>query len=323
VTPRTEVEPVRWGILGTGGINRKLLAGARLSSRVDVVAVASRDRERGARFAAEHRIPTVHGSYEDILADPHVEAVYIPLPNSLHHPWTMAALTAGKHVLCEKPYSRRPAEVEEAFDLAESKRLVLSEAFMWRHGPQTARLLELLPEIGELQLIRATFSYVLDDQADIRLMRELDGGSLMDVGCYCVSGARLLAGVEPELVFGQSAPGPTGVDIRFSGLLRFPTGVTAEFSSGFTAPHMGLEAIGSKGSIALPDPWHSRAGLLFHDGAEIRVQPIDPYKLELDNVSAAIRGDVEPLLGRADALGQARTIAALYDSADRGVAVTP
>jgi xylose dehydrogenase (NAD/NADP) len=314
---------VRWGILGTSGINRKLLAGARLSRQVEIVAVGSRDRERGARFAAEHRIPTVHGSYEDLLADPRVEAVYIPLPNSLHHGWTMAALATGKHVLCEKPYSRRPAEVEEAFDLADSNGLVLSEAFMWRHSPQTRRLLELLPGIGELQLIRATFSYVLDEPADIRLIPELHGGSLMDVGCYCVSGARLLAGAEPDLVFGQSVLGPTGVDVRFTGLLRFPTGVSAEFSSGFTAPHMSLEAIGSKGSIALPDPWHARAGLLFQDGAEIRVEPVDPYTLELEDVSAAIRGEGEPLLGRDDALGQARTIAALYESAERGVAVTP
>jgi predicted dehydrogenase len=314
---------VRWGILGTSGINRKLLAGARLASGVEIVAVGSRDHERAVRFAAEHRVPSVHGSYEDLLADPHVEAVYIPLPNSLHHPWTMAALAAGKHVLCEKPYTCRPAEVVEAFDLAESKGLVLSEGYMWRHSPQTRRLLELLPEIGELQLIRATFSYVLDDTADIRLLPELDGGSLMDVGCYCVSGARLLADAEPELVFGQSLLGPTEVDLRFTGLLRFPTGVTAEFTSGFTTPHMSLEAIGSKGSISLPDPWHARAGVLFREGAEIRVEPTDPYKLELENVSAAIRGEDEPLLGRADALGQARTIAALYDSADRGVAVAP
>jgi predicted dehydrogenase len=194
---------------------------------------------------------------------------------------------------------------------------------MWRHTPQTGRLLELLPEIGELQLIRATFSYVLDDATDIRLLPELDGGSLMDVGCYCVSGARLLAGVEPDLVFAQSVVGPTGVDLRLTGLMRFPTGVTAEFTCGFTAPHMSLEAIGSKGTISMPDPWHARAGLLFHEGKEIRVDPTDPYKLELENVSAAIRGESDPLLGRADALGQARTIAALYESADRGVAVAP
>ena len=158
--------------------------------------------ERAAAFAAEHGIARAHPSYDDLLEDPLVEAVYVCLPNALHHPWTMRALAARKHVLCEKPYSRRPDEVEAAFDLAERAGLVLSEAFMWRHHPQVRRLVELLPEIGRLETIRARFSFVLDDPADIRLRADLDGGSLMDVGCYCVSGARLLAGEEPDLAFG-------------------------------------------------------------------------------------------------------------------------
>jgi predicted dehydrogenase len=312
---------IRWGILGTGDINRKLLRGARLSSEVEVVAVASRDPERAAAFAVEHGIPRSFGTYEAMLADPDTDAVYISLPNSLHHPWAMTALAAGKHVLCEKPYTRRPAEVDEAFDAADRAGLVLSEAFMWRHTRQTQRLIELLPRIGRLQTIRATFSFPLENPANIRLRADLDGGSLMDVGCYCVSASRLLAGEEPTSVYGTQEVGPTGVDVRFTGVLRFPGGVVAEFTSGFTTDHESLEAIGTTGSLRLTDPWHNRTGLIYHDGEEVRLDPGNPYQLELENVGAASRGEAPLRLGRADAMGQARTIAALYESAATGAEV--
>src|SRR5919197_167367 len=185
--------PVRWGILGTADINRKLLHGARLTDAVEVVAICSRTEERARDAAARFNIPRWHPSYDGLLTDPDVEAVYISVPNSLHHAWTMRALAAGKHVLCEKPYSRHPEEVDEAFGLAEARGLVLSEAFMWRHHPQAARLKELL------QTIRASFCFVLDDAPNIRLRPDLDGGALMDVGCYCVSGSRYAAGEEPDL----------------------------------------------------------------------------------------------------------------------------
>jgi xylose dehydrogenase (NAD/NADP) len=306
---------IRWGILGTGDINRKLLRGARLSSEVEVVAVASRDGERAAAFAAEHGIPRSFDTYEAMLDDRDVDAVYIPVPNSLHHPWTMTALAAGKHVLCEKPYTRHPADVDEAFDAADRAGLVLSEAFMWRHTRQTARLLELLSRIGRLQTIRATFSFVLENPANIRLRADLDGGSLMDVGCYCVSAARLLAGEEPAAVYGTQEVGPSGVDLRFTGVMRFPGGVVAEFTSGFTSFHESLEAIGTDGALRLTDPWHNVTGRIFHDDEEILLEPGNPYQLELENVGAAIRGEADPRLGRADALGQARAIEALYESA--------
>jgi xylose dehydrogenase (NAD/NADP) len=315
-------EPVRWGILGTGNINRKLLAGARQSEHLEVIAVGSRTVERARAHASEHRIPRAHGSYDELLEDGDVEAVYISLPNSLHHPWTLRALEAGKHVLCEKPYTRRSVEVDQAFDLAERSRLHLMEGFMWRHSPQTRRLLELLPEIGTLVTVRATFSWRLEDRTDIRVLPELDAGSLMDVGCYCVSGARLLAGAEPDRVYGESVRDENGTDWLFTGVLRFPSGVTAEFTSGFTTDHMGLEAIGSHGTIMLPDPWHATAGILIHDGREVRIDPTNPYRLELEDLSAAIRDGRRPSLGRRDALGQARTIEALYESAATTTSVT-
>jgi xylose dehydrogenase (NAD/NADP) len=310
--------PVRWGLLGTGHITRKLLAGAAATSTADVVAVGSRDGDRATAFAATNDIARAHDSYEALLADPEVDAVYISLPNSLHHPWTMHALAAGKHVLCEKPYSRRASEVDEAFDAADAAGLVLSEAFMWRHHPQVGVLRSIVSELGPLDLIRATFSFVLDDAADVRLRADLDGGSLMDVGCYCISGARTLAGEEPSEVLGIADLDETGVDRRFTGILRFPNGPVAEFSSGFTSNHRGLEAIGRDGSVLATDPWQSSPATIWRDGVQTILEPADPYTLELEDMAAAIRGERPALLGRADALGQARAIEALYRSAETG-----
>jgi predicted dehydrogenase len=314
--------PVRWGILGTGDINDRFLPGARLTDAVEIVAVGSRTPARAAAFAERHDIPRAHGTYEELLADPGVEAIYNALPNSLHHEWTIKALAAGKHVLCEKPYTRHAAEVDEAFDAADRAGLVLSEAFMWRHHPQARRLVESMPGIGELQAIRATFGYVQEGAADVRLRPDLDGGSLMDVGCYCVSGSRLIAGEEPDVVYGVALPGPTGVDIRFSGMLHFPSGVVAEFVSGFTSTHHTLEAIGSGGSLMLTNPWQGRPVSIVRDGVETQLDGENAYRLELEDVGRAIRGEGAPLLGRADATGQARTLDGLLRSAETGQPVT-
>jgi predicted dehydrogenase len=310
--------PVRWGILGTGDINDRFLPGARLTDAVEVVAVGSRTAARAATFAERHDIPRAHGTYEELLADPGVEAIYNALPNSLHHEWTLRSLAAGKHVLCEKPYTRHPAEVDEAFDAADRAGLVLSEAFMWRHHPQARRLVESLPGIGALQAIRATFGYVQEGAADVRLHPDLDGGSLMDVGCYCVSGSRLIAGEEPDVVYGIALTGPTGVDIRFTGLLHFPIGVVAEFTAGFTSTHHTLEAIGSGGSLVLTNPWQGQPVSIVRDGVETKLDGENAYRLELENVGRAIRGEGPPLLGREDAMGQARTLDGLLRSAETG-----
>ncbi len=318
---------VAWGILSTARINRPVLAGARGSTEVDVVAVASRDGARAESYAREHGIERSYGSYEALLADPDVEAVYVSLPNALHVPWTIRALEAGKHVFCEKPLTSRAHEAEAAFDAADRAGRILSEAFMYRHHPQTARFAELVREgaIGRLQLVRATFAFRLSDRGNVRLLPDLAGGSLHDVGCYCVSGARLLAG-EPERAYGEAVTGETGVDVRFTGMLRFPAGVQAELSCGFTIEHQGLEAIGDGGSLLAPDPWHCRLGVLElrragEDVERIHVEPADSYRLELEDVSRAIRAGSQPLLGREDALGQARVLEALLRSAADGVPV--
>jgi predicted dehydrogenase len=316
--------PVSWGFLSTARINRLVLAGARQSDRVAVVAVASRDQARADEYARANGIERAFGSYEALLADPAVEAVYISLPNSLHVEWSIRALEAGKHVLCEKPLSRRPAEVERAFAAADRAGRYLSEAFMYRHNPQTRRLEELVAEgaVGRLRLVRAAFSFPLRDERNVRLDPALDGGALMDVGCYCVSGARVLAG-EPERVFGEQVTGASGVDTLFAGTLRFPGHVVGQLDCAFTLPGRDeLEAIGDEGSIFVDDPWHCRRPVLLvrREGGEeaVRIEPVDSYRLELENLSDAIRGRAQPLLGREDALGQARAIDALYRSAEEG-----
>jgi D-xylose 1-dehydrogenase (NADP+, D-xylono-1,5-lactone-forming) len=318
---------VRFGILSTARINRLVLSGARESDRVEVTAVASRDRARAETYAREHGIERAYGSYEELLADPELDAVYNPLPNSMHVDWSIRALEAGKHVLCEKPLSRRPEDVERAFDVADRTGLLLSEAFMYRHNPQTARLKELVGggAIGELRVVRAAFSFTIQDPANIRLAADLDGGALMDVGCYCVNGSRFLAG-EPESVFGTSVT-EAGADTVFAATMSFPGDVIAQFDCGFRLPMRDeLEAVGSEGSLFLDDPWHCRTPVIEvrRDGEveRIELEPVDSYRLELENLADAIRGDGELLLGRADALPQARVIDALYRSAETNQAVS-
>ena len=313
---------VKWGIISTADINSKLLAGAAESDDVDVVAVASRDLTRAEEYARKWEIDSAYGTYDDLLADPGIEAVYIPLPNTMHSEWSIRALEAGKHVLCEKPFSRHIADVERAFDAAETTGLHLSEAFMYRHHPQTARLAELVASgaIGELRVIRTAFSYSLYDAENIRLRTDVEGGALMDVGCYCVSGARLLGG-EPESVLGAAHIGSSGTDWVFTGLMRFPGDVVALFDCGTSLPNRDeLEAIGTEGSLFLDDPWHCQKPVieLRRNGSveHIEIEAANPYRLELEDMNAAIRGERAPLLGRADALGQVRAIEALHRSAE-------
>ena len=319
---------VRWGVLSTARIGGALIAAARGSDAADVVAVASRSEAPAQAFAQLHGIPRAHGSYEALLADPDVEAVYVPLPNAMHVDWTLQALRAGKHVLCEKPMDRRPERVAAAFDAAEAAGLVLSEAYMYRHNPQTAALGELLGAgaIGDVRLVRASFSFALAGDGDVRLDPALDGGALMDVGCYCVSAARLVAGGEPVSVSAEVVSGPTGVDMRMAALLRFEGDVLATIDCGFDIPARDeLEVAGSEGRVLLDDPWHARRPrIVLERGIErevIKLKPVDSYRLELEDMAAAIAGERAPLLGREDAIGQARAIDALYRSAAEGRAV--
>ncbi len=315
---------VRLGVLSTARINELVLAGARQAPEVEVVAVASRETSRAEAYARDNGIARAHGSYEALLEDDEVEAVYISLPNSLHVEWSIRALAAGKHVLCEKPLAALPQDADRAFDAAASAGLILAEAFMYRHHPQTLRLKEEVERgsIGALRLIRGAFSFPLDDPDDPRLVSGMDGGSLMDVGCYCVNLARYLAG-EPERVFAKQQLNENGMDLRFAGTLAFADGVVAQFDSGLDLPErMSLEVVGADGSMEVRDPWHClepRIEIHRDGGIEaIETAPLDAYRLELEDFASAVRGERPPRLGREDAVAQAAAIAALHVAADRG-----
>jgi predicted dehydrogenase len=311
-------------LLSTAAINEALLGGARESELVRIVGVGSRDRARAEAYARERGLERAYGSYDELLADPEIDAVYVALPNALHVEWSIRALEAGKHVLSEKPLSRHPAEVERAFDAAERAGRILMEGFMYRHHPQTKKLKQLVDEgaIGELRLVRTQFSFMLDRPNDVRWDPELGGGALLDLGCYCVSGSRLLAG-EPEVVHAQQTLATTGADARFAATMRFPGGVLAHFDCAFDLPlRTELEAVGSEGSLFMPRPFVADdVDLELRRPDDVEQLPsvsANRYRCELENLSRAIRGEEEPLLGREESLAQARVLDALLRSAASG-----
>jgi D-xylose 1-dehydrogenase (NADP+, D-xylono-1,5-lactone-forming) len=323
------VRAIRLGLLSTANINREILAASTMTDRIGVVAVASRDGTRARAYAREQGIERAHGSYGDLLEDEGVDAVYISLPNGMHHEWTMSALAAGKHVLCEKPYTKHAAEVEEAWDAADDAGLVLMEGFMYRHHPQTAKLAEIVASgaIGRPVSIHAVFTFPLEDLGNVRAISELDGGALMDTGCYCVSGARLVAG-EPVSVLAEQVTGETGVDMAVHGTLRFPEDVVALIETSFRAPRrQHLQVVGEDGVVTVTAPFRvdwsgtltiarrAPGGVVASEQETIAVPDANSYRLQLDNLADAIEGRAQQLLGRADALGQARAIEALYRSA--------
>ncbi len=241
--------------MGTGRINRALITPLNISPRNKLLAVASRTFERAQAYAAEKGIEAAHGSYEALLADPEIDAVYISLPNNLHAEWSIKAAAAGKHVLCEKPLALSVEDVDRIEAAAHRYGVVIAEAFMYRHHPQTLRVVELIHEgaIGRLQLIRGGFTFMIERPEDIRLQPELGGGSIWDVGCYPISYARTAAGgIAPEEVFGWQETSPSGVDTAFFGQMRFPGGVVAQVDCGFNSEFRTvMDFIGDRGRITV------------------------------------------------------------------------
>ena len=249
---------VRWGILGCARITRRgLIPGIRASRRGTLRALSSRDLATARAWAEEFGVPRAYGSYEELLADPEVDAVYIPLPNELHRTWVTAAADAGKHVLCEKPLALDAAEARAMVAHCRARGVVLMEAFMWRHQPRTAALRRMVAEgvIGELRLVRSSFSFPIDP-GDWRLDPQRGGGALWDVGCYGVSTVRLFAGAEPETIKALARFGPTDVDLSLSAALRFPNGVLGQLDCSFEQPfRCTYELIGTRGVIEVPDAY--------------------------------------------------------------------
>jgi D-xylose 1-dehydrogenase (NADP+, D-xylono-1,5-lactone-forming) len=331
------VAKVRWGVLSTASIGRVLIEASRTATHAEVVAVASRDAGRARAFADALGLEASCGSYEELLASEAVDAVYVPLPVSLHAQWTVRALAAGKHVLCEKPLATSRSDAARCFDAAEAAGRHCVEGLMWRHHPQTTLARGLIADgaIGRLAYVRAALSVGVEP-GDIRRSVELGGGALGDLGCYCVSGIRLFAG-EPERVWAdQVRDGPDGVDLRLAATLRMAGDVLAQFDVGLDLTRRDeLELVGAEGRLTVPDPWLCRAAhlKLFRDG-DRELVPVDPdgalgltdperdvYRIELDTVSAALAGGGEPWFGRADAVAQAAALEALYRSAELGAPV--
>ena len=321
---------VRWGVLSTAGIARVVIEATGSAERARFVAVASRDAVRAREFADELGLPLSFGSYPELLASDEVDAVYVALPVSMHTEWTVKALQAGKHVLCEKPFATSAADAARCFDAAEAAGRACIVGFMYRHHPQTALARRLVAEgaIGVLAYIRAALT-VSVPAGDIRRSVELGGGALGDLGGYCLSAIRLFAG-EPERVYAERVlDGPAGVDLRFTAGLRLPDGVLAQFDTGLDLPRRDeLELIGTEGTLTVPDPWICRTGSvqLRRNGSvhELEADPSgafgltgsesDAYRLEFEAASAAILDGREPPFGRADAVAQEAAAEALRRS---------
>ena len=313
---------LRLALLTTAGINDAVLEAAGRSEEVEVLGAASRDPARAEAYAVERGLPRWWPSYDALLADDAVDAVYVALPNALHVEWSIRALEACKHVLCEKPLGRDPAAVGRAFETAERSGRLLMEAFMYRHHPQIKRVHELLDEgaIGELRLVRAQFDGTLGRPDDVRWVAELGGGALLDVGCYCVNALRFLAG-EPQLVYGDRTSTPAGVDLRFAATLRFGGGVLGLFDCALDVePRQVLEAVGSDGSILVRRPFTANVERVeVRRGGELElleIESVDRYALQLDNFARAIRGTEPPLLEAKESIAQARVLDALLRSAE-------
>ena len=296
----------------------------RLARRSELVAVASRDLGRADAHARAWSVPRAVAGYQALLDDSSIDAVYIPLPNTEHVPWTLAAIAAGKHVLCEKPLALDPGDVDRIARAAAVAGVVVEEGFMYRHEPLTARVQSLINDgaVGTVRSIVSGFTFALDTPHNIRLDPSLGGGSLWDVGSYPVTYAQLIAGHEPTMVFGTAHWHAVGVDDEFMGMLRFREGVTANVYAGFRAAYRTwLEILGSEGALTVPNPFRpgpletlalERRGTIEH--IEVTGSP-EMFVREIEDFESAVLDGADPVVSLAESRRTAATLAALYGSA--------
>jgi D-xylose 1-dehydrogenase (NADP+, D-xylono-1,5-lactone-forming) len=320
---------LNWGLLSTARINRALIPPLRASKRNQLLAVGSRSQESADGNAREWKIPRAHGSYEALLADPEIDVIYNSLPNHLHAEWTIKAVEAGKHVLCEKPLALNVDEVDKVQRTARKHGRVVAEAFMYRHHPQTLKVQELVRSgsIGTLKLIRGSFSYVLNREGDVRLDPAMGGGSIWDVGCYPISYARTVVGESPREVFGWQVIGPTGIDETFVGQMRFGNDIHAQFDSSFVIPlHWFMEIIGSEATLNIPNPFKpgidEKIDLTRGDKTEtIKIKSQELYIGEVEDMADAILLGHESHISLDDSRVNVAVISALLESARIGRSV--
>lgn len=320
---------VRWGLLSTANINKRLIPSIRASARGELVAVASRNQKAADSYAAEWEIPQAFGSYEAMLASGEVDAVYIGLPNHLHAKWTINALEHGIHVLCEKPFAISMHEVDQMIEAARDNGRVLAEAFMYRHHPQTKTAGEWVTSgrLGEISVIRGVFNFNMGTRNNIRLVPEWGGGSLWDVGVYPLSYAQFLMGEPPVWVFGDQCIGLSGVDESFVGSLHFANGTMAQISSAFCTPwYTHVDILGTKGRLVMNRPFTGlvegeRKLTFVDDNDEFHDVPVTEQELylgEVEDMHAAILDGKPTYIGLDETRNHVRTVLALYESARRG-----
>ena len=335
-------DKIRWGIISTANIARNaLIPGIQTSNNGVVYAVASRDLARAQAFAAEHGIERAYGSYAEMLADPNVDAVYNPLPNDGHAPWSIAAAKAGKPTLCEKPLARDEAEARTIVEAFRAENVLLAEAFMYRYHPQHQKARELLGTLGKISLMTATFTYSMsfDDQVNVRLKPELGGGGLLDVGCYCVNAIRWMANEEPDSVSGYAMIGKeSGVDEAFVGTLHFPSGLLAHFDCGMRGIfRQHYSVIGSAASLTVLNAFRpaedveTQIEIRHEDGgyrlnknvAElITIPAANQYRLMVEDFGEAVRAGRKMTYDPADSLKNMRVLEALLRASREGVVVS-
>ena len=320
---------VRWGVLSTANINRKVIPATQAAAHSDVVAIASRDRGRAEAAASHYGIARAYGSYDELLADPDVDVVYNPLPNDLHAPWTIAAAEAGKHVLCEKPLAMNAAEAERMIAACEEAGVLLMEAFMYRLHPtwQAVRELVASGRIGELRAVQSWFSYFNDDPNDIRNVPASGGGALYDIGCYCVNLSRMLFGAEPVRIRGSVTRDPVmGIDTLTSGILDFPNGAATFTCSTRAEPDQRVHVYGTSGRISveiafnIPADRPTRVFLtrggdppVAPDSETLTFAPADEYRIQAERFAASVLDGVAVPTPPSDAVANLRVIEELLD----------
>lgn len=326
----TDRASLRWGLLGTAHINRAVIAPIRSSKRSQLVAVASRSPEKASQYASQWGIPRYFSSYEALLADPEIDVIYNSLPNSLHAEWSIKAMQMGKHVLCEKPLTASLQEVDAIIKATDQTGMVITEAYMYRHHPQTLLVKQMVDDgqVGNLQLIRGSFCYTNTRQADVRFDPSLGGGSLWDVGCYPISYSNLVTRTAPTEVYGQQVTGPTGIDLLYAGQLLFPGGVISQIESSFiTIDKVEMVITGDKGRITIPNPYKpgKSSHISIQMGGQEKILNIkgqELYQGEITDLENAILDGTPPRISLAESRQIVKTILALYHSARDSVPIT-
>ncbi len=317
---------LRWGLLSTARINKALIPSLQLSKRNRLLAVASRSQEKADAYASAQKIKRAYGSYEALLADPEIDVIYNPLPNHLHAEWTIKALEAGKHVLCEKPLALSLAEVDAMAAAAGNHGRLVAEAFAYRAHPHMRKVKEIIDsgKLGKVKLVHGSFTFVMTNQEDIRWNPEMGGGGLWDIGCYPLSFTRLALESEPQEVFGWQVTSPGGVDETFSAQLRFPGDIYAQLDCSFKIPsHEFMEIVGDEGTLSIPQPFNSGARKTLYltragKTSAVLVKGPDPYLAETENMADAILLGKQPAVSLADSRLNTAAILALLESAKTG-----